>query len=90
MSFIFQVGSTVIELATNNPNQCVAPVISSDADLILAKLSEGYGAFGHSFNAKRTTAIDLHYALTVAKYKFKLVEGEIKTYDPGIPKGSVT
>ncbi|MBD2314576.1 hypothetical protein H6G20_23180 [Desertifilum sp. FACHB-1129] len=62
--------------------------------LTRAELHGAYGAFGHTIDTW-ATPIDLHCALVTAaqsdrRFEFEMTEGQIDSYDPGIPPDAIT
>lgn len=100
LDFLPEVPSIELSLDVSNPNQYAPLKIEGGDDRSRSVLdfifsSSAGGAFGHTFNPRSTTAIDLNYVLNAEAqdlFDVELVEGEdlVKSYDPGIPEGSVT
>ena len=98
LDFLPEVPSIELSLDVSDPNQYAPLKIEGGDDRSIAVLNflfstSAGGAFGHTFNPRSTTAIDLNYVLTAeAKDLFgiELVEGKelVATYSPGIPAGS--
>lgn len=95
VKFEAQIGDGVayVSLETTSPNEGGSLIFEGDDKAVedLRKfLKNAYGAFGHTIG-ETTSAIDLHYAmLNQAQFDARLIEGEIKEYDPEIPDGAVT
>lgn len=95
IKYEIKVGSSTIyiSLNANSPNErglIIYEGNSSSVSNFKTFIEKSYGAFGHIIG-QATTPIDLHYAMSnQQQFKAILIEGEITSYDPEIPDGSIT
>lgn len=95
---IYDLGEVTIKLDSDKPN-IAAPIQIEGLEVFVEDvrriLRTATGAFGHLIG-EGTTPIDLHAAISnsseLAEYEPKIIEGEdlVKSYNPQIPKGSIT
>lgn len=81
-----------VTIATSSPNERALIQYSPDDAEFRDWLESERGAFGHIIG-DTTSAIDLHYVMNTdaaKQYKPELIEGDVDSYDPEIPDGSMT
>jgi hypothetical protein len=84
-----------LTLFVEDPNEVGTVSIEGNNALALQVrqyLGNTYGAFGHLFDLTRTTAIDLHAALSQSPFVSEVLVGAemVVEYDPQIPADAVT
>lgn len=90
----------IISVNSTDSNESGRVVYEGDesaVQILRHYLGLSYGAFGHTLNPELTTPIDMDAALKSPEISeifgtAEIIEGGdlVKTYDPGIPDGSVT
>lgn len=82
-----------VTLQAKGPNSSGKIIYEGEnREFVMLKLSSTYGAFGHGFNAKGDTPIDLDCALisTFGNDNIEVLGEIIESYDPEIPEGAMT